>query len=124
MITFTEGNLLEARAEVLVNTVNTVGVMGKGIALMFKERTELESVLRPMPQMVPPSVMASSASRCRGGGSQMLHTWARARGCVTDYRDSVFIRTILTRVAASTFLAAPSIAGVGICPECAPCGAG
>jgi O-acetyl-ADP-ribose deacetylase (regulator of RNase III) len=38
MIEFTEGNLLEARAEALVNTVNTVGVMGKGIALMFKER--------------------------------------------------------------------------------------
>ena len=38
MITFIEGNLLEARAEALVNTVNTVGVMGKGIALMFKER--------------------------------------------------------------------------------------
>ncbi len=38
MITFTEGNLLEARTEALVNTVNTVGVMGKGIALMFKER--------------------------------------------------------------------------------------
>lgn len=38
MITFTQGNLLEARVEVLVNTVNTVGVMGKGIALMFKER--------------------------------------------------------------------------------------
>lgn len=38
MITFTEGNLLEARAEALVNTVNTVGVMGKGIALMFRER--------------------------------------------------------------------------------------
>ena len=38
MITFTEGNLLEADAEALVNTVNTVGVMGKGIALMFKER--------------------------------------------------------------------------------------
>lgn len=37
-ITFTEGNLLESRAEALVNTVNTVGVMGKGIALMFKER--------------------------------------------------------------------------------------
>lgn len=40
MITFTQGNLLEARAEALVNTVNTVGVMGKGIALMFKERFE------------------------------------------------------------------------------------
>lgn len=38
MIKFTQGNLLEAHAEALVNTVNTVGVMGKGIALMFKER--------------------------------------------------------------------------------------
>lgn len=38
MITFTQGNLLDAKAEALVNTVNTVGVMGKGIALMFKER--------------------------------------------------------------------------------------
>ncbi len=37
MIEFTEGNLLESDAEALVNTVNTVGVMGKGIALMFKE---------------------------------------------------------------------------------------
>ena len=31
------GNLLDADTEALVNTVNTVGVMGKGIALMFKE---------------------------------------------------------------------------------------
>ncbi|WP_407312646.1 macro domain-containing protein [Pseudomonas sp. nanlin1] len=38
MIRFTHGNLLEAKTEALVNTVNTVGVMGKGIALMFKER--------------------------------------------------------------------------------------
>lgn len=37
MITFKQGNLLESGAEALVNTVNTVGVMGKGIALMFKE---------------------------------------------------------------------------------------
>ncbi len=37
MIRFTQGNLLEAPADALVNTVNTVGVMGKGIALMFKE---------------------------------------------------------------------------------------
>ena len=33
MIRFTEGNLLDADAEALVNTVNTVGIMGKGIAL-------------------------------------------------------------------------------------------
>lgn len=41
MIKFTQGNLLESGAEALVNTVNTVGVMGKGIALMFKERFPL-----------------------------------------------------------------------------------
>jgi nitrous oxide reductase accessory protein NosL len=35
--TDTTGNLLDAKTEALVNTVNTVGVMGKGIALMFKE---------------------------------------------------------------------------------------
>jgi O-acetyl-ADP-ribose deacetylase (regulator of RNase III) len=38
MMILTQGNLLEARAEALVNTVNTIGIMGKGIALMFKER--------------------------------------------------------------------------------------
>lgn len=38
MIHYTQGNLLEANVDALVNTVNTVGVMGKGIALMFKER--------------------------------------------------------------------------------------
>ncbi len=37
MIRYTTGNLLRADAEALVNTVNTVGVSGKGIALMFKE---------------------------------------------------------------------------------------
>ncbi|MGE0557347.1 MAG: macro domain-containing protein [Burkholderiales bacterium] len=36
-IKFLQGNLLEAPVEAVVNTVNTVGVMGKGIALMFKE---------------------------------------------------------------------------------------
>jgi O-acetyl-ADP-ribose deacetylase (regulator of RNase III) len=38
MIQFIEGNLLESKAEALVNTVNTVGVMGKGIALQFKNQ--------------------------------------------------------------------------------------
>ena len=38
MIAFTQGNLLEANVEAVVNTVNTKGIMGKGIALMFKER--------------------------------------------------------------------------------------
>ena len=37
MIQLTEGNLLRAPAEALVNTVNTEGVMGKGIALQFRQ---------------------------------------------------------------------------------------
>lgn len=37
MIELTRGNILTADAEALVNTVNCVGVMGKGIALQFKK---------------------------------------------------------------------------------------
>lgn len=36
MILYVDGNLFQSPAQVLVNTVNTVGVMGKGIALDFK----------------------------------------------------------------------------------------
>ena len=37
MITLARGDLFKAPAEALVNTVNCVGVMGKGIALQFKQ---------------------------------------------------------------------------------------
>lgn len=37
MIELTRGNLLEADVDAVVNTVNTVGVMGKGIALQFRK---------------------------------------------------------------------------------------
>ncbi len=37
MIEFGKGNLLDADVQALVNTVNTVGIMGKGIALQFKK---------------------------------------------------------------------------------------
>ena len=37
MLQFITGDMLKAKADALVNTVNTVGVMGKGIALQFKE---------------------------------------------------------------------------------------
>ena len=36
MITFTTGDILKSNAEALVNTVNCVGIMGRGIALQFK----------------------------------------------------------------------------------------
>ncbi len=38
MITVRVGNLFDSKAQTLVNTVNCVGVMGKGIALEFKVR--------------------------------------------------------------------------------------
>jgi O-acetyl-ADP-ribose deacetylase (regulator of RNase III) len=36
MISYGDGDLLQADTDALVNTVNCVGVMGKGIALQFK----------------------------------------------------------------------------------------
>lgn len=36
MIEYVQGDILQADAEALVNTVNCVGVMGRGIALQFK----------------------------------------------------------------------------------------
>lgn len=41
MIRYTHGNLLDAQDEALVNPVNTVGVMGKGLALAFRHRFDL-----------------------------------------------------------------------------------
>lgn len=38
MITYKQGDIFESDAQVLVNPVNTVGVMGKGLALEFKKR--------------------------------------------------------------------------------------
>ena len=38
MIEYIEGDIFDSPAQVIVNTVNTVGVMGKGLALSFKKR--------------------------------------------------------------------------------------
>lgn len=38
MLTYIQGDIFSSPAQVLVNTVNTVGVMGKGIALEYKKR--------------------------------------------------------------------------------------
>ena len=60
-IKLTTGDLLKERVDAIVNTVNTVGVMGKGIALQFKrkwpantqayeaacKRQEVEEIERP-----------------------------------------------------------------------------
>lgn len=53
VIYYKKGNLLEANAEALVNTVNCVGVMGKGIALQFKQAY--------------PEVFKEYAKQCKSG---------------------------------------------------------
>jgi len=37
MVQYIKGNILDSDAQALVNTVNTMGIMGKGIALQFKK---------------------------------------------------------------------------------------
>ena len=38
MIIFKVGDIFDSECQTLVNTVNCVGIMGKGIALQFKKR--------------------------------------------------------------------------------------
>ena len=38
MVTFVKGDIFQSPAQVLTNTVNCVGIMGKGVALEFKNR--------------------------------------------------------------------------------------
>lgn len=63
MITDAQGNLLEADVEALVNTVNTVGVMGKGIALQFA---------RAFPAMLADYARAAKRGDVRLG---IMHVW-------------------------------------------------
>lgn len=53
MVTVVSGDLLDSEAQTLVNAVNCVGVMGKGIALAFKRRF--------------PTMFADYAERCKDG---------------------------------------------------------
>ncbi|AXK43892.1 macro domain-containing protein [Erythrobacter aureus] len=50
-VTYVDGDITEDDAELLVNTVNCVGVMGKGVALAFKNRW--------------PSIMPAYQAECR-----------------------------------------------------------
>jgi O-acetyl-ADP-ribose deacetylase (regulator of RNase III) len=71
MITYVHGNLLKAPAEALVNTVNTVGVMGKGIALQFS---------RAWPDMYQHYADACKAGRVRLGHMYVYDTGGLAGG--------------------------------------------
>ena len=70
MVTVLIGDLFESGAQTLVNTVNCVGVMGKGIALAFKKKF--------------PDMFGDYAERCNRGNvrvgmpylyRRMYETW-------------------------------------------------
>jgi O-acetyl-ADP-ribose deacetylase (regulator of RNase III) len=66
------GNLLTADVDALVNTVNTVGVMGKGIALQFK-------------RAFPANYRAYQAA-CKRGEVRLGHVWAFDTGILGPRR--------------------------------------
>jgi len=61
MICYVTGDLFSSPAKVLVNTVNTVGVMGKGIALRFKQ--------------VYPEMFRQYQTLCEGGQLKIGNLW-------------------------------------------------
>lgn len=72
MITEKQGNILKADVEALVNTVNTVGAMGKGIALQFK---------KAFPEMFP-----AYKSACKKGVLTVEHVHVFKRTTMTNPR--------------------------------------
>ena len=68
MIKYITGNILESDADVLVNPVNTKGVMGAGLALQFKR--------------IYPGMFDSYASACRNGSLRIgqIHIWQAPSG--------------------------------------------
>ncbi len=65
MIELVKGNLLQAEVQALVNTVNTEGIMGKGIALQFK---------RAFPAMFKEYEREAKAGRLEVGHVQVHET--------------------------------------------------
>lgn len=72
MINLVNGNIIDADVEALVNTVNTVGVMGKGIALQFR-------------QAFPENYQAYRKA-CNRGEVQIGHMFVFATGTLTNPR--------------------------------------
>jgi O-acetyl-ADP-ribose deacetylase (regulator of RNase III) len=61
MISYVAGDLFDSRAQVLTNTVNCVGVMGKGLALEFKKRY--------------PALFHEYSARCARGDMKIGEPW-------------------------------------------------
>lgn len=58
-IQYQKGDIFESKAQVIVNTVNCQGVMGKGLALAFKQRY--------------PDMFATYQQECKTGKLRIEH---------------------------------------------------
>lgn len=72
MIELHRGDMLKADAQALVNTVNCVGVMGRGIALQFKKAF--------------PDYFKAYAAACKAGGVRLGEVQSFDRGTLTGPR--------------------------------------
>ena len=61
MITYLNGNLFDSKVQVLTNAINCVGVMGKGVALEFKNRY--------------PVMHSKYVARCKKGEIKIGEPW-------------------------------------------------
>ncbi|MDM8518794.1 macro domain-containing protein [Anaerolineales bacterium HSG6] len=73
MLTYLTTNLFSSPAQALVNTVNTVGVMGKGLALQFKK--------------LYPAMYQEYRKRCKAGQLQtgQLHIYRTAHKTIINF---------------------------------------
>ncbi|WP_162986854.1 macro domain-containing protein [Sphingomonas paeninsulae] len=71
-VTYHRGNIVHDTADILFNTVNTVGVMGKGVALAFK--TAFPAIM--------PAYLADCRSRALTAGSCLLYPLPIGRASV------------------------------------------
>lgn len=83
MIKEVSGNLLDADVEALVNTVNTVGVMGRGVALQFK-------------QAFPDNFRAYEAA-CRRGEVKLGRMFVFRRDTLRTLKNPRFIINFATK---------------------------
>jgi O-acetyl-ADP-ribose deacetylase (regulator of RNase III) len=75
MIELVHGDLLAAPVEALVNAVNTVGVMGKGIALQFRQKY--------------PDMFVAYEAACRAGTVRIGHMRTFDRGPSAENARSI-----------------------------------
>jgi O-acetyl-ADP-ribose deacetylase (regulator of RNase III) len=74
MLEFTQGDMFETAADIRVNTVNCVGVMGAGVALAFKQRY--------------PEMFKDYQRDCRNGRVKpgRMHVWKSLDGdCIVNF---------------------------------------